>query len=255
MKVLLVSFVAIVSGFAQVAAFRNVSDASGSVALAPGAVAAAVGSNLATQEVKTADVPLLTELGGVSIQVIDSAGTARLAGLYFVSPGQINYVVPDGTVPGTAQVNILNAGMPTGMSAPAQIQAVAPALFSANGDGKGVAAATAIRIVIPTNIASQVTVFQCGNQPGSCNGVPIDPGIDAPVYLSFYGSGIRGAKKVSVTIGGMDVPVLYAGPQPAYPGLDQVNVPLVLALRGQGLVDVVVTADEVASNAVEINVQ
>ena len=51
------------------------------------------------------------------------------------------------------------------------------------------------------------------------------------------------------------MPVLYAGPQPTWPGLDQVNVPLSLALRGKGLVDVVVTADGAASNAVQINIQ
>jgi uncharacterized protein (TIGR03437 family) len=110
-------------------------------------------------------------------------------------------------------------------------------------------------MVIATKFQSPVTVFQCGDEAGSCTAVPIDPGLDAPVYLSFYGTGIRGAKEVTMTVGGEDVPVLYAGPQPTNPGLDQINVPLVLALRGKGLVDVVVTADGVASNAVQINVQ
>jgi uncharacterized protein (TIGR03437 family) len=247
--------IGMLAGGGRAASFRNVSAASGGAMVAPDSIVAAMGSDLATQQVRTAGVPLLTSLGNISVQVVDSAGVARLAGLYFVSPEQINYVIPAGTAPGMATVNILNDAMPTGMSAPAQVEAVAPALYSANGDGKGVAAASAVRIVIPTNIQSSVAVYQCGDQAGSCAGVPIDPGLDAPVYLSFYGSGIRDAKKVTVTIGGMDVPVLYAGPQPAYPGLDQINVPLVLALRGKGLVDVVVTADGVASNAVQINVR
>src|SRR5206468_2951328 len=109
--------------------------------------------------------------------------------------------------------------------------------------------------VIPTNFLSPVTVYECGDQPGTCVGVPIDPGLDAPVSLSFYGTGIRGATTVTVTIGDVDVPVLYAGPHPTWPGMDKVDVPLPLALRGKGLVDVVVTADGAMSNAVQINVQ
>ena len=248
-------FVFLIGLSAQAASFQNVSAASGIGPLAADSIASAMGTDLAAGEVKAADVPLLTTLGTTSVQVVDSAGTARLAGLYYVSAKQINYVVPAGTLPGTATVNILNNGTLTGLSATAEIQASAPSLFSANGDGKGVAAATAVRMVIATRIQSPVTVFQCGDQVASCMSVPIDPGLDAPVYLSFFGTGIRGAKTVSVTIGGVEVPVMYAGPQPGYPGMDQINVPLILSLRGKGLVDVVVTADGVASNAVQINVQ
>jgi len=100
-----------------------------------------------------------------------------------------------------------------------------------------------------------VTVFQCGDQPGSCVSVPIDPGLDAPVTLSFYGTGFRNAQKLSVTIGGEDVPVLNAGPQATVPGVDAIDVPLTLALRGKGLVDVIVTADGVSSNPVQVNIQ
>jgi hypothetical protein len=39
------------------------------------------------------------------------------------------------------------------------------------------------------------------------------------------------------------------------PGLDQVNVPLGLNLRGSGLVNVSVTVDGVTSNAVQIDIQ
>ena len=223
--------------------------------LAPDSIVAAVGSDLTSQEVKSDGATLQTTLGGVSVQVVDSAGAARLASLYYVSPKQINYVLPTGTAPGMITVTILNNGSPSGLTAQAQVQTVAPSLYSANGDGKGVASASAMRRVIPTNFLSPVTVYECGDQPGTCAGVPIDPGVDAPVFLSFYGTGIRGAKTVTATIGGVDVPVLYAGPQPTWPGLDQVNVPLSLVLRGKGLVDVVVTADGAMSNAVQINVQ
>ena len=255
MRVLFAFLLSIVGAAAQTAGFNNTSAASGSDMLAPDSIVAAVGDNLAAQEVKSDGAELQTALGGVSVQVVDSAGVTRLASLYYVSPKQINYVLPTGTAPGMVTVNILNNGSQSGLTAQAQVQAVAPSLYSANGDGKGVAAASALRRVIPTNFLSPVTVYQCGDQPGTCEGVPIDPGIDAPVFLSFYGTGIRGAKTVTVTIGGVDVPLLYTGPQPTWPGLDQVNVPLPLDLHGKGLVDVVVTADGAMSNAVQINVQ
>ena len=255
MRILSVLILIIAGVVAHAGSFANVSTASGRAVVAPDSIASAMGEGLAAGEVQAEGAALPTTLGGISVQLVDSAGTARLAGLYFVSAKQINYVVPSGTLPGTATVNILNNGTPAGLSATAEIQTAAPSLFSANADGKGVAAATAVRIVIATRIQSPVTVYECGEKPGTCAGVPIDPGLDAPVYLSFFGTGIRGAKTVTMTIGGVDVPVMYAGPQPNYPGMDQVNVPLVLSLRGKGLVDVVLTADGVASNAVQIEVQ
>ena len=98
------------------------------------------------------------------------------------------------------------------------IQKVAPALFSASGTGSGVAAASAVRLVLPTHIHSPVAVYTCDPSAG-CSAVPIDTGVDAPVYLSLYGTGIRGASwidKVSVTIGGTTMAPDYAGPAAAW---------------------------------------
>jgi uncharacterized protein (TIGR03437 family) len=88
--------------------------------------------------------------------------------------------------------------------------------------------------------------------------VPIRLGVDTPVYVSFYGTGIRNRSSlanVAVTINGVGVPVLYAGPAPGYTGLDQVNVGLLLSLRGSGESNVVLTVDGQAANTVTINVQ
>ncbi len=57
------------------------------------------------------------------------------------------------------------------------------------------------------------------------------------------------------TIGGTWVQALYVAAQTQIPGLDQINVPLPLTLRGSGMVDVTVTVDGVKSNAVQIIVQ
>jgi uncharacterized protein (TIGR03437 family) len=87
---------------------------------------------------------------------------------------------------------------------------------------------------------------------------PIILGVDTPVYLTLYGTGIRNLSSLSnvtLTINSISVPVLYAGPQPSFQGLDQVNVTLTLNLRGSGEVPVILTVDGQSSNAVTINIQ
>jgi uncharacterized protein (TIGR03437 family) len=190
-------------------------------------------------------------LGGVTLSVTDAAGATRAAPLLYVSPVQINFVVPDGTEPGLATLLV------AGQTFTAAIQSVAPTLFSMNGAGSGVAAATAI-VVQAANplLQSPVPVFQCAGS--SCASVPIVLGVDTPVYVSFFGTGIRNRSSlanVAVTINGIGVPVLYAGPAPGFTGLDQVNVGLVLTLRGSGESKVILTVDGQTANTVTINVQ
>ena len=248
-------FVAILTPvFAQnTAPVTITSAASGSIGIAVESLATATGTNLTMQSAKAAATPWPITLGGVTVQVTDSASVSRAAGLLFVSPTLINFEVPAGTTPGAAAVRIDNGVSQA--SATVQVQRVAPGLFVIND--LNIAAATAIRVVFPTNSQGPVDVFRCGDTAASCRLVPIDPGVDAPVYLSFYGTGISGGSSpagVTVTIGGVTVPASYAGPQSQFPGLDQVNVQLPLSLHGAGVVDVTVTVDGVTSNPVKIDV-
>ena len=126
-----------------------------------------------------------------------------------------------------------------------------------NGNGSGVAAALAVAVQAGNpQVQSPVPVFQCGG--AGCVSVPIALGVDRPVYVSFYGTGIRNRSSpgnVTVTINGVSVPVLFAGAAPDYVGLDQVNVGLPLTLRGSGECNVVVSVDGQTSNTVTINIQ
>jgi uncharacterized protein (TIGR03437 family) len=49
--------------------------------------------------------------------------------------------------------------------------------------------------------------------------------------------------------------VLYAGPQNQYAGLDQINVPLVLSLRGSGMANIVVKVNQHQANTVTVDIQ
>jgi uncharacterized protein (TIGR03437 family) len=248
---------------ADPASFQVVSAASSTAGIAPDSLASIYGDKLATITKAASAPPWPTSLGDMPVVYIrDSANQTFMAGLIFVSPSQMNIWIPAGVAAGPAVFSFPVTGLPIGVGTAAlrnetvNINAVAPALFSIDGTGSGVAAATAIRFAIPAGFQSLVPVFNC-TAPGKCTAVPIDVGIDEPVYLTLYGTGIRGggSNPVTVNFGGTTVLATYAGPQPQFPGLDQVNVPLSLNLRGSGLVPVTVTVNGVTSNAVLINIQ
>jgi uncharacterized protein (TIGR03437 family) len=238
------------SGFSQDTSITVSSAADASADLTSGSLATITGTNLTSQTMRADAAPWPTALADITVQVQDSGSMTRPAGLLFVSPGQVNFQMPAETALGTAMVILQHGGKTS--TALVLVRTAAPALFRIND--QAIAAATAVRVVISGQISGPVTVFTCGDTPASCKLVPIDPGLDAPVYLSFYGTGIRGTD-VKVTMGGITATPTYAGPQGQFPGLDQVNVGLPLSLRGAGEVPVSVTIGSVTSNAVKIAVQ
>jgi uncharacterized protein (TIGR03437 family) len=79
------------------------------------------------------------------VRVKDSLGIGRLASLFFVSPGQINYQIPIGTVdgPATATIRAGNGGLSI---ATLQIGRTTPGVFTATSDGSWFAAAQVFRL-------------------------------------------------------------------------------------------------------------
>jgi uncharacterized protein (TIGR03437 family) len=231
------------------------SSASAGEGIATGSLASVYGQNLATGTAQATTLPLPVSLGGASVVLTDSAGASRGAALLYASSGQINFAVPDTTASGAASVAVAAGGVTQVF--PVVVQPVAPALFSMNGRGTGVAAAVAV--VVPSANPLQQSfppVFQCTST--GCASVPVALGSDHAVYVSFYGTGIRNRSalaKVSVTIGGVTAPVQFAGPAPGFVGLDQVNVLVPPALQGAGESSVVLTIDGAISNMVTINVR
>src|SRR5262249_55731473 len=108
-------------------------------------IVAGFGVSLASGIQVAATDPLPTSLGSTSVRVRDGAGIERLAPLFFVSPEQINYHLPAGVSPGTATITPMKGNNLAAIGA-VRIASVMPGLFAANGDGKGVAAAVALRV-------------------------------------------------------------------------------------------------------------
>jgi uncharacterized protein (TIGR03437 family) len=227
----------------------NASTANGYPRLGVGSFAAAYGTNLASGA-QSATPPFPTTLGGVTVSVQDSAGTTRSAPIQTISPTQVNYLVPDGTAPGIATVTIGSS------SGSAQIDAVGPGLYSMSGDGKGVAAATAALYGAGGTI-TPVPVFQCGSS--GCVSVPMDLGQSTDqLVITLYGTGIRnntGLSNAVAEVGGARATILYAGAQPQYPGLDQVNLVIPRSLAAAGEVPVVLTIDGQTANVVSVNLK
>jgi uncharacterized protein (TIGR03437 family) len=150
----------------------------------------------------------------------------HVAPLTFVSPTQINFQVPAGTALGEATLAVTGerGTTPAGSM---QVDAMAPGLFMVS-HSNSTPSALGVRVA-PDGRQTPLPVFNCfGPMVGgfSCGPAPIRVAGD-PIYLSFYGTGFRGANAGNVTasLSGVQLPVEYAGPQ-GTPGIDQINVRL-----------------------------
>jgi hypothetical protein len=79
---------------------------------------------------------LPTILSDTTVTVHDAEGKDRLAPLYYVSPDQINFVVPAETALGSATIAIANAGRSI-VTGTIYVTSVAPSIFEANADDSG----------------------------------------------------------------------------------------------------------------------
>lgn len=235
----------------------TVSSATYTTALAPEVIAAAFGVNLANRTQVASSVPLPTNLDGTSILITDANGISRLAELFFVSSGQVNYEVPPGVAAGNASVAVSINGAPVAFGT-VQITAVAPGLYSANANGQGVAAAVVLRVK-GDGSQSFEAVSGFDQTQNKFVGLPIDLGPSTDqVFLILYGTGIRhrsSLASVSTTAGGAAAQVFYAGPQGGFVGLDQINVLLPRSLAGRGNVNIALVVDGQAANIVTVNIK
>ena len=214
---------------------------------------------LATQTALGSDTDAVTPgiqlpivLGGTTVSVRDINGNDRAARLFFVSPGQVNYQIPNGTAAGNADVMITNNN---GIKSTGKIKvaAVSPGIFSVTADGNGLASAQVQRISGTTSTFEPMAQFD----GTSWSAVPIDWKNETDsLYLVLYGTGLRNTMalgNVGVKIGATVLPVQYAGPHGTFVGVDQVNVFLPRSLAAGGLVDLILTAEGKAANTVKVN--
>lgn len=236
-RVLSLVLVLAAAAAAQSSPITVVNAASYQSAIAPDSLASIFGTSLARSTASaTLDAAgqLPVELASTRVDV-----NGQAASLVFVSPAQINFVVPGGIGAGSTTLTIRYTDTSSTRSATVTIAAAAPALFSSDASGSGPGAI----LNAVTFAAAPFLVETTGNSG------------DNRTRLALYGTGIRYANDAGVTAADSrgnrySLTVEYAGAAPGFFGLDQVNVVLPPDLDGGGAVSLTVTTDSATSNTV-----
>jgi uncharacterized protein (TIGR03437 family) len=202
--------------------------------------------------------PLPESLEGTSLRIVDSGGKEHTPRLHFVAPGQINFLAPAEMAPGPGKLSVRRqAGESKAMAI--VVERLLPGMFTARATGEGVAAAFVLRVRADGTQLME-PVFGWDPELDQIVFRPIlVPSEGERVYVQLYGTGWRsnsGPGSVRVTIGGFPIPVLFAGAQGSYAGLDQLNIgPLPVTLKEKpGEVEVVVEVEGKRANIVRIGV-
>jgi uncharacterized protein (TIGR03437 family) len=225
--------------------------------LAAESIVAAFGVNLAEETRVATELPLPTALAGTRVEIEDRAGVKGLAGLFFVSPAQINFLLPAGLAAGAATVLITNRSGAVS-SERVQLAAVAPGLFAANANGRDVAAGVVLRVRADGGQTFEPLARFDAEQRRFVP-IPLDFGpANDRLFLVLFGTGFRYRSQlaaVAAQVGGVATQISYAGAQGGLAGLDQLNIALPRSLAGRGVVNVNVAVEGKAANTVTIAVR
>ncbi len=193
--------------------------------IAPGAIVALFGANLTSQLQVASELPLPTVLAGVTVKINGIA-----APLFFASAGQINLQAPNGVNPGTANVEVVNAGSnATIASGSVTVAESAPGVFTNDLSGRGQAVALNSdfsrnadfdRLPGSRPEASGAFLIIYATGIGRTNPLVADghPAPDSPLAQT--------TGTTTVTVGGAPAQVLFSGLAPGFVGLWQLNVVL-----------------------------
>nr|MCU0227763.1 hypothetical protein [Bryobacterales bacterium] len=219
--------------------------------LAIGSIASVFGERLAAQATHASSLPLPVELSGTRL-LLSREGAEVNCRLFFVSPTQINFLIPDEFPTGLATLTLLRNGVRQN-SSPVTIGEVRPGLFSANASGTGPAAGYSVRV--DGNQQQSANLVQCPGGGALCEAVAIQPPTtpNGELYLVLFGTGIRYRTTApTVDIGGVPATVVYSGPQGEFVGLDQVNILVPKSLLGTGLQDLRLRVGNQQANVVQV---
>jgi uncharacterized protein (TIGR03437 family) len=171
--------------------------------------------------------------------------------LTYVSASQVNFHIPDNVAAGPAAVTV-TSGDGTVSSAQITLTAPAPALFTVNSENL-----TAAIVVCDTANGAQTTEYPYKVVNGAVVANPLNLAACSETVLELFATGMdtASATAVNVTLGSKSATVSYAGPQGAFPGLDQINVVIPKSLAGSGSVPIVVAVQGHKSNTVNVTIQ
>jgi uncharacterized protein (TIGR03437 family) len=154
----------------------------------------------------------------------------QAAKVFFVSPNEVIFVVPESVALGPAEIVVTNAD---GFASKAnvEISAAAPGVFTVSADGQG------------EGIILDADSLVSG---------PFDPS-NGQRRLSIFATGVRHATSLSVTIAGQPA-LVEAVARSNVAGLDEIHVLLPSKLSGSGTATLIVDADGIQSNPVSVRI-
>lgn len=224
--------------------------------ITPGAWVAVIGAGLASGPALQQNTPYTDNLLTTQVTM-----QGQPLPLYYVSPGQVNALIPQvGVNQGNQQLIVTQAGM---QSAGVDLQVISPqpGIFSADSTGTGqgsiVSANTGIiagstSITPPQQPVARgqfIAIFCTGLGP--VNGTPPPDGSPAPSSPL-----LQTTVTPAVTIGGVPAPPpSFSGLAPGLVGVYQVNVQVPTSVAPGNAVQVSLTIGGVTSNVVTIAVQ
>jgi uncharacterized protein (TIGR03437 family) len=192
--------------------------------IAPGGYITIYGTNLSNSSTDTsaASLPLSDMLNGTQVTI----GELPMPLLY-ASSGQINALVPQELGPNNSYPLVVMTGTGSTASATVMVQELQPGIYTADQSGSGAGIVTnaltgqLINAANPAHAFDYLSVFCTGLGPLVGPNGQLEPadGAAAPTTVTF-----QTIAKVSVTIGGVDAPVLFSGLAPGFAGLYQVNI-------------------------------
>lgn len=206
-----------------------------------GSWAAAFGTFANVTQTTASASPIPKTLGGVTVSVNGVA-----APVYFVSPTQINFLIPFAVTPGVRNVEIKTSSAT--LTGSVRVMSAAPGIFVNGSDGAVINQDGSINTTSARTRRGQViSIYATG--PGALSRA-IDDGAPAPSSPL--------ANTVStpeVFIGGVPAPVQFSGMAPGFAGLWQINVTVPDRAFVTGRIPLQVYMDGVDSNEVAIFVQ
>jgi trimeric autotransporter adhesin len=218
-------------------------------ALAPGGIIAIYGNLLADDALSAPSFqfPLPTTLGNAQVII---AGES--VPLLYVSPGQINALVPFGLNMNTTYSLLIQRDLALSSPVPINIADAQPGAFQSSGsaiveDYRGTAPAFLVTPSAPAK-AGDVLVFYCAGL-GVTN-PPVGDGVASPSNPTA-----QTQSPVMVTIGGQNATVVYAGLVAGLVGLYQLNVDMPSGVTPGNAVPVLLTVAGQTSPAATISTQ
>jgi uncharacterized protein (TIGR03437 family) len=135
------------------------------------------------------------------------------------------------------------------------VAASSAGIFTGNGNGSGVAAATG-SLTAADGRVTVATVYSCQDGVAlSCLEVPLSLGDGTGVFtLTLSATGLRGAQSVAAFVAWQLAPVGDFGPQAAS-GLDQVDITVPASLAGSGEVSLYLVVGGNMSNVAGLKIQ